>query len=256
MADDILTLPPPPADVRLAYGTDPNQFGELRLPKSKGPFAIAMTIHGGYWRSKYNLAHTGHLCAALTAKGVATWNLEYRRVGNDDGGWPGTFADIVSGYRFLPQLAGGYELDTNRMLVMGHSAGGQLALCLAAHQMSVKKVVAVAGVIDLQRAWELHLSHDAVVEFLGGKPDEVPEHYREADPMRLDIPKATQWLIHGGRDDVVPPDFSLTYFEQKRKRGENVHLLEIKNSGHFELIDPRTTGWKQVEETLLSLLRY
>src|SRR2546427_12311839 len=80
-ADDILTIPPPPADVRLAYGTDPNQFGDLRLSKTKGPFPVVMNIHGGFWRAKYDLGHGGHLCAALTARGLATWNLEYRRVG-------------------------------------------------------------------------------------------------------------------------------------------------------------------------------
>ena len=254
MASDILTLPPPPADARLAYGSDSNQFGALRLPKAKGRFPVAMNIHGGYWRAKYDLAHADHLCAALTAKGLATWNLEYRRVGNDGGGWPGTFEDVVNGYRFLSWIAQRYELDMNRVLVMGHSAGGQLALCLAGHQMSLKNVVSIAGVTDLQHAWALHLSNDAVVEFLGGKPTEVPDHYREADPMRLEIPKATQWLIHGVDDGVVPPDFSRTYFEQKKKSGENVHLLQINNAGHFELIDPRTAAWKQVQETVLGLL--
>src|SRR5881398_4164761 len=87
-SDDILTLPAPPADARLAYGTDPNQFGELRLPKSGGPFPVVMNIHGGFWRAKYDLAHNGHLCAALTARGISTWNVEYRRVGNKGGGWP------------------------------------------------------------------------------------------------------------------------------------------------------------------------
>jgi acetyl esterase/lipase len=254
MSEDILRLPPPAPDSRLAYGTDPNQFGDLRLPKSKGPFPVTMNIHGGYWRAKYDLAHAGHLCAALTAKEVATWNLEYRRVGNDGGGWPATFEDIVSGHSFLKQIANHYDLDMNRVLVMGHSAGGQLALCVAAHQPSVKSVVSLAGVIDLQRAWELHLSHDAVVELLGGKPNEVRDHYREADPMRLAIPNGTQWLIHGIDDNVVPPEFSRKYFERKKKSGENVHLLEIKNAGHFDLIDPRTPAWKQVEETVVRLL--
>ena len=92
MSEDILTLKPPPADVRLAYGSDPSQFGDLRLPKGKGPFPIAMNIHGGFWRAKYDLLHGGHLCAALTGKGIATWNLEYRRVGNPGGGWPGTLS--------------------------------------------------------------------------------------------------------------------------------------------------------------------
>jgi len=260
MSEDILSLAPPPADARLAYGADPNQFGELRLPKtinlpaSGQALPIVMNIHGGYWRAKYNLVHAGHLCAALTAKGLATWNLEYRRVGNQGGGWPGTFEDIVNGYRFLRQITQRYNLDLNRVVIMGHSAGGQLALCLAAHELSVKNAVSLAGVVDLQHAWGLHLSNDAVVEFLGGKPNEVPDHYHEADPMQLQISKATEWLIHGAADDVVPPDFSRRYVEKKKKRSENVHLLEIENAGHFELIDPRSTAWKQVEKTVLDLL--
>src|SRR5579863_3005279 len=184
MSDDILSRQPPPADKRLAYGSDANQFVDLRLPrKREGKAPLVINIHGGFWRAKYNLDHAAHLCAALTAAGLATANLEYRRVGNAGGGWPGTFADIRAGYQFLTQNARKYEFDTKHVAVIGHSAGGQLALCLAAHEAGVKAAVPVAGVVDLQRAYQLHLSDDEVVEFLGGKPAEVPDHYREADPM-------------------------------------------------------------------------
>jgi acetyl esterase/lipase len=253
-SDDILTLPAPPADAHLAYGTDPNQFGELRLPKTKGPFPVLMNIHGGFWRAKYDLTHAGHLCAALAAKGIATWNVEYRRVGNKGGGWPGSFEDIRTAYRFLSQLAPKYGLDGTRTAAMGHSAGGQLALCLAGHEPTLKRVVSLAGVVDLRQAWELHLSDNAVADFLGGAPKDVPEHYREADPMELKISQATQWLIHGAADDVVPPPFSRTYTEAKKPRGEDVHYLEVSTAGHFELIDPRSTAWPKVETTVLHLL--
>jgi len=257
-SEDILKLAPPPADARLPYGKDSNQFGELRLPKSeakgKKSSAVVMNIHGGFWRSKYNLAHAGHLCGALTAKGLATWNIEYRRVGNPGGGWPGTFEDIANAYRFLPQIAKRYDLDTTRVVVMGHSAGGQLALCLAGHEPSVKAVISLAGVVDLQRAWEEHLSDDAVVASLGGKPKDVPEHYQEADPMQLKIGSATQWLIHGAADSVVPPPFSRNYAEQKKKWGEDVHYLEVSTAGHFELIDPHSNAWPKVESTVFHLL--
>ena len=253
LSDDILTLPPPPADARIAYGNDPHQFGDLRLPKSKGSHPVVMNVHGGYWRNKYDLAHAGHLCAALTAKGMATWNIEYRRVGDEGGGWPGTFADIRNGYRFILQLPKHYGLDPERVVVMGHSAGGQLALCLAGHDPSVRAVVSLAGVIDLERAFELHLSNNAVVEFLGGSPDEVPEHYAEADPVRLTISQAKQWIIHGEADDLVPVGFSRTYYEKKKKQGENVHLLEVEKAGHFEMIDPRSAARSKVEEVLLNL---
>jgi dipeptidyl aminopeptidase/acylaminoacyl peptidase len=254
MSDDILTLPPPAADTRLAYGTDPNQFGDLRLPTGRGPFPVVLNIHGGFWRAKYDLLHAGHLCAALSKKGLASWNLEYRRVGNAGGGWPGTLEDIANGYRFLPQIAKRYNLDPAKVVVMGHSAGGQLALCLAAHEPSIKRAVSVAGVVDLVRAFELHLSTDAVVEFLGGKPDEVRDHYQEADPMQLAIPQAKQVLIHGLDDDVVPPDFSRRYVDAKRKNREDVLLVQISKAGHFDGIDPRSATWPKIEESVLRLL--
>ena len=205
--ENILDLAPPPADARAAYGSDGNQFADLRLPKQKGPLPLAIVIHGGYWRAKYDLAYMGHLCAALAGKGIATANLEYRRVGNAGGGWPGTFEDVRAGYQFLKQNSGKYGFDPGRMLAIGHSAGGQLALCLAAHEAGVKAVVSLAGVVDLHRAYALHLSNDAVVEFLGGTPGEVPDHYREADPMNLAI-SARQFMVHGATDDTVPPMFS------------------------------------------------
>jgi acetyl esterase/lipase len=266
MSDSILSLAAPPADARIAYGSDPNQFLDLRLPKndpttgttkSKRLYPLVINIHGGYWRAAYNLDHTGHLCAALTAKGLATANLEYRRVGNE-GGWPNTFADIRSAYNFLLQNASQHSLDASRVLIMGHSVGGQLALCLAGHEPGVRRALSLAGVVDLQRAYQLHLSNDAVVEFLRGTPGQVPDHYREADPMQLAIPRARQWLIHGLADDVVPPAFSRDYVSAKQRRAgkekEDVHLLEIPEADHFDLIDPRTPAWKQVEPAVLDLV--
>jgi acetyl esterase/lipase len=262
MSDDILTLPPPPADVRIAYGSDSNQFLDLRLPSTKqkgvGPYALAVNIHGGFWRAKYTLEHAGHLCAALTALSVATANLEYRRVGNEGGAWPGTFADVRAAYNFLWQNAHEHNVDRQRFVIMGHSAGGQLALCLAAHEPSITRVISLAGAVDLRRAFQLHLSNDAVVEFLRGTPMQVPDHYREADPMQLAIPNARQWLIHGAADDIVAPGFSRDYVNAKQKHGgrekEDVHLLEIPGGDHFDLIDPRTSAWKEVEQTVFRLL--
>jgi len=261
MSEDILSRQPPPADARLSYGSDANQFLDLRLPasksKSKDRLPLVINIHGGYWRAKYNLDHAGHLCAALAAKGAATANLEYRRVGNEGGAWPGTFADIRSAYQFLVQHASAHNFDPGKIVVMGHSAGAQLALCLAAHEASVTRVVSLAGVVDLERAYKLHLSNDAVVEFLGGTPRDVPDHYREADPMQLSIPQARQFLIHGEADDVVPPEFSHDYVSAKQKRSgakkEDPHLLQMRGADHFDLIDPRSAAWKKVEETVLQL---
>jgi acetyl esterase/lipase len=247
-SDDILSLAPPKADARIAYGSDENQFLDLRRPKDRGPHALVLAIHGGFWRAKYDLVYMGHLCAALTAKGIVTANLEYRRVGNAGGGWPGTFADIRAAFQFLLQNAQQHGIDPKRVVALGHSAGGQLALCLAAHEPGVRVAISLAGVIDLQRAYELHLSNDAVVEFLGGTPAEVADHYREADPMKLAI-AARQWLLHGAVDDIVPPAFSRDYVRAKSR--ENVHLAEIAGAGHFDVVDPRSGAWKEVESVVI-----
>jgi acetyl esterase/lipase len=252
--DDILSLAPPKADKRLAFGSDENQFADLRLPKTKGPHPLAIGIHGGYWRAKYDLGYMSHLCAALTAKGFATANLEYRRVGNAGGGWPGTFVDVRAGYQFLSQNARKHEFDAQRIVAIGHSAGGQLGLCLAAHETGVKAVISLAGVVDLQRAYALHLSNDAVVEFLGGTPSEVADHYQEADPMKLGI-GARQWLVHGAADDTVPAAFSRDYVSAKRQRKEDARLLEIEGVGHFDVVDPRSGAWKEVEKVVLEAVR-
>ena len=249
-SEDILSLAPPRADARVAYGADSNQFLDLRLPSAKGPRGLAICIHGGYWRAKYDLGYMGHLCAALTAKGIATANLEYRRVGNAGGGWPGTFGDVRAGYQFLLQNARQYAFDSGRVVVIGHSAGSQLGLCLAARETGVKAVISLAGVVDLQRAYALHLSNDAVVEFLGGTPAEVGDHYREADPMKLAI-GARQWLVHGAADDVVPVAFSRDYVGAKQKAKEDARMVEIAGAGHFEVVDPGAGAWKDVERVVV-----
>jgi acetyl esterase/lipase len=251
-AEDILSHPQPPPDQRVAYGADPNQFLEVRLPRAKGPHAVLLNIHGGFWRAKYDLAHTGQLCEGLRAAGVATFNIEYRRVGNAGGGWPGTFEDIRSAYRLVQQEHSRFHLNLSRLVVMGHSAGGQLALCLAAHETSLQRAISLAGVVDLRKAFALHLSHDAVAEFLGGKPDAVPDHYQEADPMEFNIRHARQWLVHGSDDDTVPPQFSRNYVMQKKKAGESAELLEIPHAGHFDLIDPTSKAFRLVRSTVLT----
>ncbi len=259
MSEDILTLPPPSADLRVAYGSDPNQFVDLRFPpkrQGRAPYPLVMNIHGGFWRAKYSLDHAGHLCAALKESGIATANIEYRRVDNPGGAWPGTFDDVRSAYRFLVQSAPKHNFDLSKIVIVGHSAGGQLALCLAAHEPTILNVLVLAGVVDLQSAYQLGLSNNAVVEFLGGTPSEVPDHYREANPMQFSIRQGRQWLIHGSADDIVPLAFSRNYamHAKNEHRAAKVRLIEINGAGHFDLIDPRTTAWQEGKSCILQLL--
>lgn len=260
MPEDILNVPAPPADRRIAYGSDPNQFIDLRLPAGKAPatgYPLLLNIHGGFWRARYDLLHAGHLCAALTKRGLITANVEYRRVGNEGGGWPGTFTDICQACDFLMRSAPELNIDPARVVIMGHSAGGQLALCLAARNPPVRAVLSLGGVVDLQRAYKLHLSDDAVVDFLGGSPEDMPDAYRAADPMQLSVREVEQVLFHGSVDDTVPPDFSRGYAASKSKKQEqeNVRLVDIPAVGHDELIDPRTPAFRVVEETVLRFVQ-
>lgn len=251
MPEDLLNLAAPSADTRLAYGPQPCQFGELRVGKGERRDVIVMNIHGGFWRNRYDLVHAGHFCAALSNRGLTTWNVEYRRVGDDGGGWPGSIEDVRLAWGFVPELVAKYGLRTEKVIVTGHSAGGQLALCLAANEPSLRSVVSLAGVVDLRRAWELHLSDDAVAEFLGGTPQEIPQIYGSADPIQLPIEGCKQWILHGREDGDVPAEFSRRYWGRKQSLGENVHLLEIRNADHMDLIDPRSAAWPTVERTIL-----
>ncbi|MBZ5534265.1 MAG: alpha/beta hydrolase [Acidobacteriia bacterium] len=255
---DILTSKPAAADVRVNYGPGEFQFADVRIPSGKGPHPVVFFIHGGYWRAKYDLTYAGHLCGALKQAGVASWNVEYRRVGNPGGGWPESFEDIRSAYRALlesKQKNTLPPLDVKRVCVAGHSAGGQLALCLAAFEATVTRVLSLAGVLDLHRGYDLHLSNDAVANFLGGSPAEVPDHYREASPAEKAIPHAVQKLIHGTADEDVPYEISQGYAERKKKLGEKVELITLPKIGHFEIVDPGSAVWSKVQDAIVGLTR-
>lgn len=254
-AQSILDIPAAPPGVRLQYGHNEFQFGELYLPEGKGPHPVAIVIHGGYWRARYDLRHIGHFCVALERAGIAAWSLEYRRLGNEGGGFPGTFDDVRAGASYLGRIAKEWKLDAGRMVATGHSAGGQLVLWLAKQRaMPLKGVVPLAPVADLRRAWELKLSGNVVADLLGGSPAEVPERYRAASPMEMVPLGVKQRVIHGDRDDVVPLSISREYVAAARKSGDDATLTEPTGAGHFELIDPRAAAWGQVRDTIEKLL--
>jgi len=265
----IFQTTPPPADERIPYGKGEFQFGDLRLPteartrnpKSKIP--VVVVIHGGFWRARYDLEHIGHACAALTSLGFATWSIEYRRIGNEGGGWPGTFLDVAAGTDHLRELAAPYNLDLDRVITLGHSAGGHLALWLEARSripegdplytpspLPVKWAVPLAGVVDLRMAWEKQLSNNVMEEFIGS-PSEYPERYATASPRELMPLGVPHTLVHGTDDENVPYEISSSYYEAAVAAGDSAELVTLGDAGHFEVIDPKSAEWKKVEEAVL-----
>ncbi len=235
---EVLQRTPPKADERVTYGSDPNQFADVRRPTKLAPRPhLVVMIHGGYWRARYSLDHLGHAAAALTAKGVVTYSLEYRRIGQPGGGWPGTWQDIQAGIAKAIR-----DVKPGRVTVIGHSAGGHLTL-LAGNEPGVDHVVALAPVADLRRAWEMKASNGVVGELLGTPPD---PKFAEASPMERGPVRAKVTIIHGSQDDVVPFEMGAAYANKFKSR-----LIELKGAGHFEVIDPLAKEWSQIEEAVL-----
>jgi len=255
---DLAGFDNPPADARIRYGDDPLQFGDLRLPPGGGPHPVAIFIHGGCWKAKFDITHSSKLTKALARNGIATWSLEYRRVGNEGGGWPGTFTDIGSGADHLRSIAADHLLDLDRVIAMGHSAGGHLALWLAARgripadvaiaaadPVALRGVLAMAPAADLGYLYDTEVCDHVVKGLMGGSPDEVPERYRWADPVQLGPVGIPQTLLFGKYDDDWNPAGE-RYLEAARVRGDDVSTVVAEASGHFEMIDPDSTTWPLV----------
>jgi len=222
--------------VRRSYGEHPDQHVDVYAP-TDARRAVVAVLHGGFWRAPYAADLMDPLCVDLAARGYEAWNVEYRRIGAD-GGWPMTFDDVRA-------AVSGVE---EPLVTLGHSAGGQLALWLAAER-GAALAVAQAGVVDLVEAWRLGLSRRAPEALLGGSPDEVPERYGFASPaarLPLGVP---QLLVHGRRDDTVPAEMSRAYTEQARRIGDDVELVET-DEGHFECLDPTSESWSAIVERL------
>jgi dipeptidyl aminopeptidase/acylaminoacyl peptidase len=227
---EILTDPPPPAaDARIAYGPEPLQFGDLRVPAGDGPFPLALVLHGGYWQATYNVIHTGRLCEALTAEGLATWNLEYRSLGVPGGEWPGPREDVELALAYLERLPFAHD---GRTVLVGHSAGGQLALWAAKHARL--PVLALAPVSDVRDAAERRGPDSAPARFM------APEHYADGSPIELLPLGVRQILVHGTADDSVPYEMSERYVEAA---GGEAELVTLDGIGHFELIDPQAPAF-------------
>jgi len=268
---EVLTRPAPPPDHLLRYGPGPDQVADLRLPPAlemdaagRAPVLILL-LHGGFWRAAYDRRHLGPLASALAAESFAVCTPEFRRTGQPDGGWPGTFDDVALAVDRLPGLAQAVLpgiAEVGAVVLAGHSAGGHLALWSAGrHRLGldsswrvdpgasgagVAGVVALAPITDLAACYQAGLDHDAVGDLLGGGPAERPARYAAADPAQLIPLGVPVRIVHGTADDRVPFAMSQSFAAQDRAVGDCVQLDVLTGGGHFDVIDPLSAAWPVV----------
>ena len=251
-----------PAPVGFRYGASPEQVGELWLPDGGARRPVAILVHGGYWRARYGLDVMHAMAGDLRARGIATWNIEYRRVGSPGGGWPGTFEDVAAAVDAPLSLPFQERLDLTRVTLIGHSAGGHLALWAAgrgrlqhgpgaAPRLLPGLVIALAAVSDLFEAARRRLSNDAVIDLMGGPPETHRSAYLHASPASLPPLGVPQLVVHGTADDSVPHEISEAYHAAAVAAGDECELRRLDGIDHFALIDPGSDVWKQIAERII-----
>ena len=254
------------------YGTAARQFGELRLPPGPRPkraLPVVIVVHGGCWSKSVGetVRGTSPMASALAAQGVATWNIEYRQIGDDGGAWPGTFQDWAAAADHLRVLAKSYPLDLKRVIAVGHSSGAHAALWIAsraklpatsairgAKPLPIRAAVAIDGPGDLAP----FIGRDAqicgspvIVPLMGGAPDAVPDHYRDGAPAQnlpLGLP---QTLVASA---VMTPADAETYRTAAAAKGDTVSVVTTPNSNHFNIIAPGEPQWADVQAAILKAI--
>tara|TARA_B100001123_G_C15333550_1_gene1032041 strand:- start:1098 stop:2006 length:909 start_codon:yes stop_codon:yes gene_type:complete len=260
---EVLEWQSPPPDHRISYGPNPLQFGNLRIPSGKRPYPVVVFIHGGCWLSEFDIKHVGQAEIGISEAGYAVWSIEYRRLGDDGGGWPNTYLDVGKGIDYLREIADLHTLDLNRVVVAGHSAGGSLALWAAArvkidnqspiyipNPLPVQAVFALAPAADLEAIQNRGSCGNAVGRLMGGEPSDQKERYRAASPMQIAPISVPQTLIIGDQDHVWGPVGRSYYHHAVALGADNIRIVDLPNSGHFEMISPSTTTWPLVMAAL------
>lgn len=253
-------LPLPASGRRIEYGEAKQQFGELRVPEQGGgPFPVVVILHGGCWLNAFDYEYITRIAARLTSElKLATWTIEFRRIGDPGGGWPGTLLDAADATDHLRELAVEHRLDLSRVVTMGHSAGGHLALWLAARHrlpadsalyrkdpLAIHGVVGLAAIADLvtYRVGPDGSCNSAVDPLIGGPPSLHAIRYAQASPRALLPLGVPQWLVQGAGDPIVPAQSAKDYAAAAREAGDKVELMLDERAGHFDPVAPDSVMW-------------
>jgi acetyl esterase/lipase len=269
--DMIEWLPSSPPDRRILYDTNPSTFGDLRLPKNSTPgpsgYPVLIFVHGGAWTADWTINHTDQLVEALTQEGIATWSIEYRRLGNAGGGYPQTFLDVARGADFLRKIAPEYRLDLNRVVVAGHSSGAHLALWIAGRRnlpkesklyvpdpLPLKGVISLAGVVDLEGALTIGDRKDSLQLLNVSDAASAAHLWAETNPMRLLPFGISQLLIVGTKDNPWRITTTKTFADAATQKGDPVRLLIPDGANHFDLVHAHGPAYPLIATGAKSLL--
>lgn len=257
---DLLNRPRPTADMRIAYGTDPLQFVDLWRPGGKPPYPVVLMVHGGCWQTDVAEASImNYIANDLRTRGIAVWNIEYRGVDRPGGGYPGTFLDVAAAADALRTMGPRLGLKTDRIVAIGHSAGGHLALWLAARKriarsstlytanpLQIRTTISIGGLPDLEAAQSPPgdtCDAAPVRQLLGSPGPGRPNVYRDTSPAAM-MPFSTQQiLVNSSQDRIAPPAFAERYEAKARSRNVTISRITIPDEGHVELIAPETASW-------------
>ncbi|SEE20092.1 alpha/beta hydrolase [Ruania alba] len=249
---------PPTAEVtsRIEYGSAPEQFGDLGVPggiPGGQSRPVVVLIHGGFWQAGSGLGFMEPLAEDLVERGYVTWNVEYRKVGEPGGGYPGTLEDVDAAIEHLAALADAHPIDLDQVVVVGHSAGGHLSLWAGTREDTEVEPVLVVGqapVPDLVTAAESGMGGSAVTDFVGGTPDDVPAAYAAASPAERLPGTVPQLVVQGGADPVILEPYVAGYVERAREAGAGIEYVVDDEADHGTPIDPGSDLWEAVVERL------
>jgi len=262
---DYMGQPQVKADVRIAYGPEPAQVVDLFLPKRKGPHPVVVLIHGGCYLAEYQgLPQMSGIAVDLAKRGYAVWNVEYRKLGEPGAGYPGTFLDVADAVDRIRSDAPRYNLDTRKVVALGHSAGGHLALWAAARHklpksrplwradpLPIRAVVSLGGIGDLKGQGDVFAGAcgpEPIPTIIGKASRENP--YADTSPAELLPLGARVVMISGAFDHVMPPFTGRAFVEKLRRAGDSAEVMAIADAGHFDVVMPRTAAWKTVAATV------